>query len=199
MEKCEHDRYVVLVRWYMDQYESVVGGDSTAYSRMYHCYRLLELYNDTSDLEKLLEESKSLPISYDALCLLFKRYLKYVRSTNQWPEALMPWMNDLLEGKIERPKQPHRKGQQPGENTLDVGRWEAGRDYVVACLVDSLTRMGIKPTDAFEIVSTVYLMGVSNIRRCYYHFKQKTEGKARAQIPDLFGLFYCRKIKFKSR
>lgn len=184
MKQCGFDRWVAYVRSYKERYESTVGGYSTAHRRSYKCYRLLRLYEDKSDLEKLLEESKSLPISYDALCLLSRRYLQYVPNTKEWPESLRTWLGDHLDKKIKGLKRPQKKRQQPGENTTDAGRWEASRDYVVAWLVDLLRRNRIKLDDAFDIVSTVYPMSSSGVRGAYYKFKRKMKGDMRAQIPD---------------
>ena len=186
MKQCEFDRWVAYVRSYKDQYESMLGGYSTAHRRSYKCYRLLRLYDDKSDLEKLLEEAISLPISYDALCLLSRRYLRYVSNTEEWPESLRTWLGEQLNVKIKGPKRPQKKRQQPDENTPDLGRWEAGRDFVIGWLMGHLVGCGIKPTDAIKVVAAGYLMSPSNVRKIYYKFKAKYAGKTRAQIPNPF-------------
>ena len=75
-----------------------------------------------------------------------------------------------LEGKIERPNWPRRKGQQPSENTPVLGRWEAGRDYEVAWLVAMFTKDRITLDYAAEIVGEVYHMSTSGVKGAYYKF-----------------------------
>ena len=183
LKPCENARQVVTVSLYKDRFDSMVGGDSTAHCLSFHCFRALELWEDTSQLEKLLEESKSLPISYDAVRLLSGHYLKCVPNTDEWYKSLRTWLDDHLAGKNERPKRPHKKGQQPGENTPVLGRWEAGRDNQVAWLVQFLKSAGYTLDDAAEIIKAVYPMSKESILGAYYKFKPKAKGEAQVQIP----------------
>ena len=185
MNRDKFDEWVDHVQWRKDNYVIVIGGETSAHYQAHRCLELLEEYKE-SYLEELLDQSKYIGTSYDTVNLVSVYYLKYVPNQDEWPKRLRKWLLDLVTKEIERPKGSHRKGRQPGEYIADIGKWEAGRDYVVAWLVDYIVESGVTVTEAADIVAKVYPMGTSGVLSAYYQFKKKYNNQQQRQIPDPF-------------
>lgn len=185
MDQNIFDEWVSHVEWRKETYEITIGGNTSAHYQAHRCLVLLIEDKDESYLEELLNQSKYLGTSYDTVKLVVVHFLKHVPNLDEWPKRLRKWLLDYAIEAIERPRGSQKKGRQPGDHT-DKGKWEAGRDYVVAWLVDYIVESGVKVTEVAEILAKVYPMSASNVLSAYYEFKKKYENRPRAQIPDPF-------------
>ena len=185
MNQDKFNVWVSHVEWRKDFYETVIGGDTSAHYQSHRCLELLQ-NNKENYLEELISESAYRGTSYDTVKMVSIHYFKRKPNQNEWPECLRKWLLSDVGGDIERPKGSQRKGRQPGEYIADIGKWEAGRDYVAAWLVNYIVNSGDTVTDAAAIVAKVYPMGTSSVMSAYYQFKKKYEDKQRWEIPDPF-------------